>query len=54
MKMAGPEELIEAIPLTALRAPANIKAARVAIIVFFIFHVLLRTGFLTVLEGLPF
>jgi len=33
----GVVALMEVAPLTALRAPASIKAARVAIIVFFIF-----------------
>jgi hypothetical protein len=35
--MTGVVALTEVAPLTALRAPASIKAARVAIIVFFIF-----------------
>jgi hypothetical protein len=35
--MRGVVALTEVAPLTALRAPASINAARVAIIVFFIF-----------------
>jgi len=37
MTMTVLAELMEVAPLTALRAPASIKAARAAIIVFFMF-----------------
>jgi hypothetical protein len=42
IKIAGADEFTELAPLTALRAPASIKAARVAMSVFFMFHKLLR------------
>ena len=37
MRMMVLAELTEVAPLTALRAPASIKAARAAIVVFFMF-----------------